>query len=252
MDCSEIRPALSDLVDGSLAGDVRAGIDAHLQGCADCRSLFADLKSIREAGRHLPKATPPDALAARVFDAIAHERTPVAPTSTPSLSTGRVLHGRFGGWRRPVWLTAAAAAVLAVAVGVAMYVRTPQPSVAKAPANAASTEAVQSVENEIDAAQQHYTKAITALEQVAKEGQANLDPQTMAVFDKSNGLVDQAIHESQAAVKAQPSDEQAQASLFDALQRKVDLLKDTVALINEMRKGDQAGTARIVGGLGTK
>jgi hypothetical protein len=252
MDCSEIRPALSDLVDGSLAGDVRAGIDAHLQGCASCRNLFVDLKAIREAGRHLPKATPPEALANKVLDAIARERTPVTSSASPSRGGARILHGRFGTWSRPVWLTAAAAALVAVAVGVAVYVRMPQPTAAKAPANAAPTESVQSVESEIEAAQQHYTKAISALEQVAKEGQANLDPQTMAVFEKGNGLVDQAIHESQAAVKAQPSDEQAQASLFDALQRKVDLLKDAVALINEMRKGDQAGTARIVGGLGTK
>jgi len=37
--------------------------------------------------------------------------------------------------------------------------------------------------------------------------------------------------------------------LFEALQRKVGLLRDTIALINEMRKGDQAGAARIAGSL---
>ena len=41
----------------------------------------------------------------------------------------------------------------------------------------------------------------------------------------------------------------ALASLFDALRRKVALLQDTIALMNEMRKGNSAGAAQIVDGL---
>ncbi len=40
----------------------------------------------------------------------------------------------------------------------------------------------------------------------------------------------------------------AQESLFDAFRRKVSLLQDTIALMNEMRKGNQAGAARIAEG----
>jgi hypothetical protein len=97
---------------------------------------------------------------------------------------------------------------------------------------------------------QHYENAIAGLDKVAKEGQAVLDPQTAAVLAKSNALLDQAVSESQAALRTQPTNEVARASLFEALQRKVTLLRDTVALINEMRKGDAAGTARVVGNLG--
>ena len=84
---------------------------------------------------------------------------------------------------------------------------------------------------------------------MAKDGQGSLDPQTAAVLQKNIGVIDQAIRESHAALQAQPTSEVAQASLFEALQRKVSLLRDTVALINEMRKGDPAGTAKIVGSL---
>jgi len=43
--------------------------------------------------------------------------------------------------------------------------------------------------------------------------------------------------------------EVAQESLFGALRSKVALLQETLTLINEMRKGNQEGAARIVSGL---
>ena len=38
----------------------------------------------------------------------------------------------------------------------------------------------------------------------------------------------------------------ARESLFDVMWRKVSLLQDTIALVNEMRKGNENGAARIV------
>ncbi len=69
------------------------------------------------------------------------------------------------------------------------------------------------------------------------------------MLQRNIGVTDQAIAESRAAVRTQPTSEAAQASLFEALQRKVGLLRDTIALINEMRKGDQAGAAKVAGSL---
>ena len=40
----------------------------------------------------------------------------------------------------------------------------------------------------------------------------------------------------------------ARNSLFDALQRKISLLQDTITLMNEMRKGNAAGVAQVVEG----
>lgn len=62
-------------------------------------------------------------------------------------------------------------------------------------------------------------------------------------------MIDQAIGESRAALRDQPANLPAQESLFEAFKSKVALLQDTVALVNEMRKGNQAEAARIVGGL---
>jgi hypothetical protein len=65
-------------------------------------------------------------------------------------------------------------------------------------------------------------------------------------------VIDQAISESRAALRTQPASEPAQESLVENFKAKITLLQDTVALINEMRKGNDAGAARIVSGLKPK
>ena len=79
--------------------------------------------------------------------------------------------------------------------------------------------------------------------------QSELDPRTAATLQKNLAVIDQAISESRAAVRAQPASEPAQQSLVENFKTKIALLQDTVALINEMRKGNEAGAARIVSGL---
>ena len=46
------------------------------------------------------------------------------------------------------------------------------------------------------------------------------------------------------ALKAQPANASAQSGLFEGLRTKVALLQQTVELINEMRKGNQAEAGR--------
>ncbi len=99
-------------------------------------------------------------------------------------------------------------------------------------------------------AEQHYEKAITGLEQIAKSGEGALDPQVAATLRNNLGVIDQAISDSRVALAQQPGSQLAQESLFEAFRRKVALLQDTVALINEMRKGNQAGAARAIDNLG--
>ena len=64
------------------------------------------------------------------------------------------------------------------------------------------------------------------------------------MLQKNLTVIDQAITESRAALQTQPSNTNAQDGLFDALRTKVALLQQTVELINEMRKGNQAEAGR--------
>lgn len=71
----------------------------------------------------------------------------------------------------------------------------------------------------------------------------------MTTLKANLGVIDQAINESRTALRAQPANQLAQESLFEAFRRKVALLQDTIALMNEMRKGDSAGAAQLIEGI---
>jgi len=155
----------------------------------------------------------------------------------------------------------AMAATLVVAVASSVWLlrdpsTAPVPQASAVPAGASAAAVIQSpkdlvqdVDEHLRIADEHYAKAITGLEQVVKGGEGALDPALAATLAKNLGVIDQAITESREAIKTQPNNQLAQTSLFEALRQKVALLEDTVALINVMRKGDQAGAAKILGGL---
>jgi hypothetical protein len=128
--------------------------------------------------------------------------------------------------------------------------RTPPTTVTTAPAstqpgNAATSPLVESVESEVQLAAEHLEKAAAGMEQIIRQGDGTVDAEVMTQLKQSLAVIDQAIGDSRTALKAQPENRVAQESLFDAFRRKVSLLQDTIALMNEMRKGNQAGAARI-------
>ena len=114
--------------------------------------------------------------------------------------------------------------------------------------NAAVSDPVQSIADDLQTAERAYQSAILKLEQVAKSNDGTIDPQTAAVLEKNLQVIDQAIAESRAALKSEPQSAPARDSLFEALRQKVTLLQDTIALMNEMRKGNAAGAAQILQG----
>ena len=103
---------------------------------------------------------------------------------------------------------------------------------------------VESVTAEFEAAEKHYQKAIDDLQTLASKDTGELDPQVASVLQKNLTVIDQAISESREALKAQPANASAQSGLFEGLRTKVALLQQTVELINEMRKGNQAEAGR--------
>jgi hypothetical protein len=144
-----------------------------------------------------------------------------------------------------VWLGAAAALILATVIGLLPLMnRNASTESAGTDAPATPEITVESVAAEFEAAEQHYQKAIDDLQTIANKDTGELDPEVAAVLQKNLSVIDQAISESRVALKTQPSNTNAQDGLFDALRTKVALLQQTVELINEMRKGNQAEAGR--------
>ncbi len=237
---------LNAYADATLDPSERADVERHLAACAACRGLVEDLRAIVNAAATLEFRDPPGRAWARIERAIELEGRNEGPAQA-------------GHYRWRTWL--AAAAVLAMAIGITIgrsqFRPTTGPSTASSGTVAtAIPEAVNTsadgLETEMRQATQHYEKAIKGLEQIAKDDQGALDGRTAATLQKNLAVIDQAIGESRAAVQSQPASEPAQQSLIENFKTKLSLLEDTVALINEMRKGNEAGAARIVSDLKTK
>ena len=111
-DCRDWRELLGAYALGRLDGDERAGLEAHLDGCAQCRGELALLEPV---ARMLPHADPerfesapqpPPELGARIAATIAAERQ----------QTEKRRRRRFGGFALGGAAPALAAAVLAIFV----------------------------------------------------------------------------------------------------------------------------------------
>jgi anti-sigma-K factor RskA len=257
MTCETFIDTASEYIDGTLDEAVRAEAEAHLDGCEDCRALLADLRKVQRAAGSLEPVVPPADAWARVL-----ERLQADPAfATTSASSRRAPRSAGVGYRSMAWLAMAALLVLAVGGALVYMVRQPAPPAststagtqdagsATATVNADPNDLVQSVEIELQAAASHYEKAITSLELVANASDSPLDPDVTATLRANLQVIDAAIADSRTALRAQPDSQFAQESLFDAFRRKVSLLQDTIALMNEMRKGNPEGAARVVEGL---
>jgi anti-sigma factor ChrR (cupin superfamily) len=247
--------ALNDYIDGSLGSAERVDVDQHLAGCAECRQLVEDLRGLLGAARELEPRDAPVRAWPRLERAIRMESQHGTRAAQPGGVAGSPARG--GGYRTyATWLAAAAALVLATMVGLryvpARHVDAPPAATPGGAAPVTTSEAAQSIETELRQAETHYEKAIKGLEAIANSEQNELDPRTAATLQKNLAVIDQAISESRAAVRAQPASEPAQQSLIEGFKTKIGLLQDTVALINEMRKGNEAGAARIASGLKQK
>jgi hypothetical protein len=257
--CEAFSASIGELADGTLAPADRGRVEAHLDQCASCRALLADLEAIRREARQLPRAEPPAALWARVAEGLRKQGVVdhggaghggAGLKTGPSTIVNRITDRR--------WLAAAAALVVLVIGGVlatqmmrrGAAPETPSTSTpAPKPGNESASGLVQSVEADLKAAEDHYERAIAGLEKIAAADGQSLDPQVAATLKKNLAIIDGAIAESRTALRSEPQSAPARVSLFEALRRKMSLLQDTIALMNEMRKGNQAGTAQILEGV---
>jgi len=246
MACERNIDRIQEAVDGTLGSIRRADLEMHLTECEDCRALYEDLVRIRDAAAALPPQQVPDRAWLQIAGRLRQE-------------------GRIHDVQKPAparrwsaaWLAAAAALVIAIGGAALLLQHRSQPApvaqTATAPRSSSgnsapgkSVESVETVQNEVDAAQQQFEKAITKMDDLRKANMSALDPQTSAVISKNLNIIDQAIAENRAAVKAEPASVAARETLFEALRQKVSLLQDTISLINEMRKGNNAAAAQLV------
>jgi hypothetical protein len=232
MNCELYDDLLDDYVDGLRATDHPrdarlAAFEQHLGGCTRCQALVADLSSVRLTASTLDEHVPPPRLWARIASSIDdQQRQPWWQ---------RQLGGTFSAWVPAA--VVASIALLLFAGGWNVW----EQSLRETPQQVGVAQS----EGESVPAEQHYEQAIAGLQQLADAQNAALDPETRAVLTKNLAVIDRAIDESRAALAQEPASTLAQESLLDALETKIALLQDTVALATDTDGGpDQAGLAR--------
>ena len=231
MSCQDYEALIGDYVDGDIDEARRASLESHLSTCASCRAVVADFSVIRAATLTLEAQVPPPDVWRRLSAAIEAEPKP------------------FLGLGGAYWWRALAPVVAMVALSWTAGRLTPVATERLARVtNGTGSEPV-SIVAEYQLAERNLTNTIAGLERIAADDRSTLDMETADVLQANLTVLDGAIGESRDALQKEPENDVAQQSLFDALRDKIALLQDTIALINEMRKGNQEGAARIVSGL---
>lgn len=215
---------LSDYIDGALSAAEREELDAHLAECSDCRALVSDLRSVRREARSLPPLEPPE----QVWNSIADR-----------IRTRDVSAARQSSFRTA--LAVAAALVLGVSLWIAIAAKEPGLPAGQDPEALADM-----VTEELRAAESHYQNAITGLEQIIAQNESSLPSNLNQTITDSLDLIEQTIDESRNAMATSPDSAVAQESLLDAFRRKVSLLRNTILLINEVRKGEGANALDLI------
>ena len=223
MSCEPYDDVLGQYVDGARAADRGgapesrlAAFESHLAGCARCTALVADFASIRRTAAALEEHLPPPRLWAKIATSIEEEQQ--------KRWWERSLPTTFSAWV-PVAMTALLALLLG---GTAWSVWRPQPAATSLGI------ALQPADPGMTMAEHDYEQAIAGLQQIAEAQDAGLDPGTRAVLRQNLAVIDRAISESRAALSTEPASALAQESLLDALDTKVVLLEDTVALASDI------------------
>jgi hypothetical protein len=240
MTCARSTEDIQALIDGTL-GPIRAAeLEQHLESCERCRALERDLRQIHGVAATLGDPEPPDPVWLQIAGRLRQEgRVRDQPEEHPSRR------------QQYVWLAIAASLVLAVGASLVALLpgfSSPRQAPAAQQGNAAATDAVQSGVEDLRQAERLLQSGVAKLKEGLGSDNQALPPDMASTLDSNLQILDQAIAESSDALKKEPQNVAARNSLFDALQRKISLLQDTITLMNEMRKGNAAGVAHVVEG----
>jgi anti-sigma factor RsiW len=217
MTCHDCTERLDHFDDGRLAPDEAAAVRQHLDTCPACRALAVDVARIRAAARTLGAIEPPAGVWTRVSVAVgAHH--PAASGVEPGPD-----------WRQ--WL-AAAASVAVVVSSLAWVGSMLEP--ARLPTGTTTAGAGVGASEEFQLAEAAYQSAIDSLEPIAADADAPVltEPALVAVHASLDAL-DQTIGRARERLTQAPDDQISQDLLLSALESKVALLQDTVALLGE-------------------
>jgi len=220
MRCARAHRKISEWIDGELDAAGLRRLERHLQGCAACRKVRANLSALVSEARALETPAPSDRVWAGIRSGLAGSQSlEAAPASRPAAPI------RLPGFSPALRLAAAGlTALILVAGGVTLgrrVLREPGPS-------ALDKSRMNFTLAKLAEAESHYQLAIQALDEAVASQKENLSPGMAELVGQELGAIDALIRTAEDAVKRDPADLKARAYLLDAFRNKVEFLEAAV------------------------
>ena len=193
MMCGDREAQLNEYVDGTLAADARALVEAHLAQCAGCREAVAELRGLVDGARGLPRTIEPGS---DLWTGIAR----------------RIGKRETGNGKR--WWRGALAAAATLVIGFALYRLLPPSTVLSRPEGRGWV-----------AVQAEYQQATDELTRTLATERDRLAPATRALLERNLGVIDAAIRESRDALARDPGNVELRGLFAAAARQKVELLR---------------------------
>jgi anti-sigma factor RsiW len=222
---------IDDYVDGTLPAVRTVALEAHLAGCSRCRALAADFRALRSAAAALEPHMPPPRTWARIAGAI---------SEAPARPSGLAWLGGL------TWRSAIATSLMVVLLAGGTWVSWREVSEGRRKAAAAAAVQGASGSPADSSVEQQMRTQISHMEGIVRTSSSVLPGETKAAYQAGIDDIDSALDSPRAILAEEPTNEGAQQTLFELLQSKLKLLQEMIALINEMRQGNQDEAARIV------
>ncbi len=244
MNCNKCQELLSDFIDGTLSGEDRNLFDSHLVDCLSCVGVREEMRSIVGVARQTRDhyAAPPNerAMWLRIRNTIEVEldrgRSAKAAANSALASSPESFWSRWMGKRWELSLPQLATSVAAIAATVALVTTlglhsfkvNPPPVVVTGPG---APDQVNSPDSEMMFGGPRGNGGVRQTEidywqQRVAQRKANWNPRMRDAFDRSIGVINEAVSDSMSELNNNPHDEVSEEMLNAALRDKMELLRE--------------------------
>jgi hypothetical protein len=226
MSTDRFTDLLSAYLDGELNDVEKRRLELHLEDCAVCRGVLADLRAIIAAAPHYQGREPSRNLWPGISRYLKSE-SKVVPLrrgmSSPIEDAAALLHPPSSR-RRLGWpLLLAASLLIALLSGGTVWLATRGTNAdSLAPLVRQSTD---SLSRNAAFAESQYDAAVADLQKVLADGREKLDTATVRVLEESLKKIDAAILEARAAIQRDSSNAFLSRQLTANMRKKLNLLR---------------------------
>jgi len=229
---------LSDYLDHDLPRGEAGALERHLVDCAECRDTLVALERVKTRAATLVDPLAPTDLWAGIASRIGTAgTTSVQPPrivvhELPNPHSARAPRPAL--WSVPQWALAAAA-FLAVALGVSWVVQTrmapglrPQEAVVTTPGVQPPSAGTEAAAASFDATA--IESEIGQLERALDRGRDKLDPKTVKVLEENLRIIHKATEDARRALEQDPANRDLRNYFAGSVQSKLDMVKRAAQL----------------------